>query len=85
MNREYLWTSIYLIKSIIEAIDKVEEDYDQSRISGSKPAHLKEAATEAIEIWYQGYLDALDRAVKEIDNEAIELEARNDSRQSSEG
>ncbi|MEK6886219.1 MAG: hypothetical protein AABW88_00120 [Nanoarchaeota archaeon] len=85
MNRDYLWTSTHLIKSIVEAIDKVEEDWEENRISGSRPAHLNEAVIESTKMWYQTYLNALDRTIKEIENEVIKLEARNDRSISLEG
>ena len=88
MNNEHLWTSIHLIKNIVEAIDRIEDGWEHGSISGSRPAHLKEAVTEATKAWYQNYLCALSRTVKEIEKEALKLEALKESRnpiQSKEG
>ena len=78
-NREHLWTATHLIKNIVEAIDYVEEDWEQGKISGSRAAHLNEVAIEATKMWYRNYLDALDETTEAIGNEAKKLEIKNET------
>jgi len=55
-----------LLFDITAAINKVEQDWNENKISGSRPAHLAYAAKQAIDLWYGIYVDMLKRTCEAI-------------------
>lgn len=56
-----------LKKVLSEAIDKTEEQWNLSLISGSRPAHLYTSVLLSVGEWYGIYLASMKEAIKHME------------------
>lgn len=66
---DHILSASHLLLRIIEAIDKVEEDWNCNRISGSRPHHLAYASKKAIDDWFTIYSNSIKRTTEAIRKE----------------